>query len=113
MPPTRVFLTGMPLMLRDVVRAVVEGIPDFLVVGEGQKFDVRTIVDAAPDVVLASAEDVTETDAVQLLCALTGLGTRYELRVARVPLGELGLASFTSLLSAPRDVGANDEGDSR
>jgi hypothetical protein len=102
---------GMPRMLRDLVRELVLEDPTLELAGESPIPDLDAAIATRPHVLVVSAADVSEPQAVALLrehCRLCVVGisgdgaaaTLVEMRPHREPLGKLGREPLRAVLRA-------------
>ncbi|MEV5409807.1 hypothetical protein AB0K60_13330 [Thermopolyspora sp. NPDC052614] len=111
MTPTRVLLAGMPTILREIVRRIMENEQDIMIIAEVP--DVRPVMPemakAGPDVVILGAEQMPESEVVELLrercrtriLEISSDGSQtilFEMLPYRVPLGELGPESLLAVI---------------
>lgn len=109
MQPTRVFLMGMPTMLRDVIRTLVAGDPALELAGESATADDEAFRAARSHVLVVGCDVLTEVAVEEMLrrdCRLRVVGVStngtsaslFEMRPHREPLRELGRDSLRSVL---------------
>jgi DNA-binding NarL/FixJ family response regulator len=120
----RIVLAGMPRMLREIVREIVQRELDMTVVAEtaDQAELVRLLGGRQAEVVLAGTEGLRGADVDRLfdrhprlkLLAVSGVGSEavlYELRPRKVALGELAPGTLTAAIRdvcAARSLGFDD-----
>jgi hypothetical protein len=108
-PPIRIALTGLPTMLRELIRRLIADDAGLELVGWSDDPDLRSALDTGADVVVFGSGTTTEHQAVEALCdrcmvRLIGIttdgasATLFEMRPYRELLGELGAVPLAAVL---------------